>query len=169
LAPIPLENPVPTRTRLLTAVLLAALLTACGKPDYHTLDGGSGRFADHGGRWFLINYWAEWCKPCITELPELNEFQLEYGAQATVFAVNFDGVAGDTLAAQVEKLGIAIPVMLADPAPQLGYERPVALPSTFVFGPDGKLRQVLRGPQTVADLAAAIGQGGAPAAAETQP
>lgn len=141
-------------TLALLTLLLA--LTACGKPDYQTLQGDSGRFSDLEGRWFLINYWAEWCKPCIKELPELNEFQRQYGERATMFVVNFDGIGSDKLAAQVERLNIETPALLQDPSPALGYERPQALPSTFVFGPDGKLQQVLRGPQTVASLAAAI-------------
>ncbi len=148
--------------RPLAALLLTTLVAACsgssGDPDYTTLQGESGRFADLKGRWFLINYWAEWCKPCITELPELNEFQQHYGEQATMFVVNFDGIDRDALTIQAERFGIETPALLQDPAPLLGYERPKALPSTFIFGPDGKLRQVLQGPQTVASLAAAIGQ-----------
>lgn len=147
-----------TPRRLLLLPLLALLVAACGKPDYTTLQGESGRFSDLGGRWFLINYWAEWCKPCIKELPELNEFQRLHGERATMFVVNFDGIGGDALATQVERLDIETPALLQDPAAILGYERPKALPTTFVFGPDGKLRQILQGPQTVASLAAAIGE-----------
>ena len=25
------------------------------------------------GKWQVINYWATWCGPCITEVPELND------------------------------------------------------------------------------------------------
>lgn len=138
-------------------ILLCCLaLSGCGKPDYHTLAGDSGRFDDLQGRWLLINYWAEWCKPCIEELPELAAFGKEHAGQAVVFAVNFDGPSEELLRKQAEKLNIEIPVLLEDPAPRLGYERPQALPSTYVFGPDGKLRQVLQGAQTSASLAAAI-------------
>ena len=131
-------------------------LSGCSKPDYHTLDGNSGRFDDLQGRWVLINYWAEWCKPCIEELPELAAFNREHTEQAVVFAVNFDGPEEKVLREQAAKLKIEVPVLLDDPAPRLGYERPQALPSTFVFGPDGKLRQVLQGAQTSASLEAAI-------------
>ena len=161
--------PEPTASRTanrLLALLLVALAAGCGgKPDYTTLQGDSGRFSDLQGRWILINYWAEWCKPCIKELPELNAFQQQYGEHATVFVVNFDGISGDALAAQVERFGIETPALLQDPAVTLGYQRPKALPTTFVFGPDGKLRQPLQGPQTVASLAAAIEQ---PAVAKPQ-
>lgn len=140
-----------------SALLLSCvLLGACGKPDYHTLDGQSGRFAELQGRWVLINYWADWCEPCIKEIPELNLFAQRFGDQVAVFAVNFDGAQGDKLQQQVARLKFAIPVLLEDPAARLGYQRPEALPSTFVFSPDGKLKQVLQGEQTVATLSAAI-------------
>jgi len=153
-----MSKPTPKVTKYLLPLLLMTLVTACGKPDYTTLQGDSGRFADLQGRWFLINYWAEWCKPCIKELPELNELQRHHGERVTVFVVNFDGINSDQLATQVQRLGIETPALLQDPAPLLGYERPKALPTTFVFGPDGKLRQTLQGPQTLASLAAAIGE-----------
>jgi thiol-disulfide isomerase/thioredoxin len=150
------------RVFTLFVVLLCSLLTGCGKADYQTLDGHSGRFKDLQGRWLLVNYWASWCVPCIKEIPELNQFATLHGDKASVFAVNFDGVQGPQLQEQVAKLGFAIPVLLADPAATLGYARPQALPSTFVFSPDGKLQQVLQGEQTVATLSAAIGAAAAP-------
>jgi thiol-disulfide isomerase/thioredoxin len=138
-------------------VLLCALICACSKPDYRTLDGGSGRFDDLRGRWILVNYWAAWCTPCIKEIPELNRFQRQFAAQAAVFTVNFDGAKDAQLQQQASKLHLELPILLDDPAARLGYARPDALPSTFVIGPDGRLKQVLQGEQTVASLATAIG------------
>ena len=146
------------RALLLSVLLLScSLLPGCGKPDYHAHDGSSGRFENLQGRWILINYWASWCEPCIKEIPELNEFAKQHGDRAAVFAVNFDGVQGAQLQEQVAKLKFAVPVLLADPAARFGYARPQALPSTFVIDPQGKLKEVLQGEQTVASLRAAIG------------
>jgi thiol-disulfide isomerase/thioredoxin len=143
------------RLLLLPALLIA--LSACGtKPDFETLDGDSGRFSDYRGRWVLVNYWAEWCKPCIVELPELKKFSDTHAGQAVVLTVNFDGADGDTLREQVRKLNIEVPVLLNDPAPLLGIERPQGLPTTFVFDPQGKLTATLAGEQTAESLAAAI-------------
>lgn len=150
------------RVLLISTVLLCGLLSGCGKADYQTLDGHEGRFKDLQGRWVLINYWASWCEPCIKEIPELNQFAQQQGDKVAVFAVNFDGIQGAQLQEQVAKLKFAIPVLTADPAVTLGYERPQALPSTFVFSPDGKLKQVLQGEQTVSSLGAAIGAPAAP-------
>lgn len=150
--------------------LLCGALGACGKTDYQTLDGSSGRFDDLHGRWLLINYWASWCAPCIKEIPELIRFQQQYGATARVFTVNFDGLAGAKLQRQATELNLQLPVLLNDPATRLGYQRPEALPSTYVFGPDGRLVQVLQGEQTVASLAAAIGSAATnPPATNTKP
>lgn len=140
------------------AILFIALgmLSGCSKPDYQTADGNSGRFADTRGKWLLINYWAEWCKPCIEEIPELDRFQQEHRDRVLLLTVNYDGVQGQSLQQQIDKLQIKLPVLLNDPAPLLGFRRPDALPTTFVFDPQGVLRQTLQGPQTAATLAAAI-------------
>lgn len=139
-------------------IAACALLSACSKPDYQTADGTSGRFADLRGKWLLVNYWAEWCKPCIEEIPELNRFHQQFSANATVLAVNYDNAQGEKLQEQIKHLQIAMPVLQQDPSMQLGYQRPDALPTTLVFNPEGKLTATLMGPQTVATLAAAIGQ-----------
>lgn len=143
------------RTLICCACLGA--LSACSKPDYHTADGASGRFADARGKWLFINYWAEWCKPCIEEMPELNRFQQQYRDRVVLLTVNYDGAKDQALQQQIAKLGVELPVLLDDPAPQLGVQHPDALPTTFVFDPDGKLRQTLQGAQTAVTLAAIIG------------
>lgn len=103
----------------------------------------------------MINYWAEWCKPCIEEIPELNEFARLNAMRARVLMVNYDGARGDALREQARRLGITTTLLESDPAARFGYPRPQALPTTFVIDPDGKLRATLLGPQTVASLGAA--------------
>ena len=58
------------------------------------------------GEWLLINYWAEWCKPCIEEIPELNEFARLNAMRARVLMVNFDGASGEALREQAQRLGL---------------------------------------------------------------
>lgn len=157
---MPMPTPKIRRAIKPTAWLLClcALLSACGKPDYHTTDGASGNFADLRGKWLFVNYWADWCAPCIKEIPELNRFQQQYAAQANMFAVNFDNASGAELQQQVKKLSIEFRVFEQDPAAQLGYQRIDVLPATFVFNPEGKLIATLSGPQTVESLAAAMNE-----------
>ena len=151
-----MSTPPRTTCALIVAICIG-LLPACSKPDYHTADGGSGRFADTHGKWLLINYWAVWCKPCIEEMPELHRFQQQYADRVQLLTVNYDGAQGQALQQQITKIGIKLPVLLDDPAARLGTSRPDVLPTTLVFDPQGKLHETLQGEQTLDSLAAAIG------------
>jgi thiol-disulfide isomerase/thioredoxin len=103
--------------------------------------------------WTFVNYWAEWCKPCIKEIPELNRLNERDGYR--VLGVNFDGATGEDLDAQIAALGVAFPTLAEDPGAGYGLDRPRVLPTTLVVAPDGSLRHVLVGPQTAESLIAA--------------
>jgi thiol-disulfide isomerase/thioredoxin len=143
--------PAPLRT---IALLLgcALLLTACARENTDPL-------AQADGEWLFINYWAEWCKPCTEEIPQLNTFHREQAGKARVVMVNFDGVSGAALQEQAKALGIETTLFEGDAATRFGFEKPQVLPSTYVIGPDRKLRQTLIGPQTTATLGAAMSGG----------
>jgi len=133
---------------------LTLALTACG---------GGGKTADPinldqlRGQWVVINYWAQWCKPCIKEIPELNDLNQQY-RRVTVLGVNYDGATGQELEQQLQKLGITFTTLPGDPARQLGVPRPVVLPTTLILDPQGQLSATLVGPQTLESLAQATGQ-----------
>lgn len=143
--------------RLLGVGLLVGLLNACSPGPSITLLNGAPRALDaYGGQWLYVNYWAEWCAPCLEEIPELNAFhRADNGAE--VLGINFDQVDSARMAVQAEALQIAFPLALGDPAALLGIQAPEVLPSTYVFDPDGSLVTVLVGPQDEASLLAAQG------------
>jgi thiol-disulfide isomerase/thioredoxin len=107
------------------------------------------------GQWVVINYWAQWCKPCIEEIPELNALDQKY-EQVTVLGVNYDGAIGEALAQQKTRLGLAFASLEADPSAQLGIPRPIVLPTTLILDPDGQLAASLVGPQTIESLERAM-------------
>lgn len=104
-------------------------------------------------QWLVINYWAEWCAPCRTEIPELNHLSDELKGQSVeVFGVNFDGLQGAELSKSTEALGIRFTVLATDPAPRFSLQRSEALPVTYIVDPAGKVRERLMGEQTAAGL-----------------
>lgn len=107
------------------------------------------------GQWVVINYWAQWCKPCIEEIPELNA--IDRYDQVTVLGVNYDGAEGAELEQQRRALGVKF-ASVSDPAPQLGTPRPVVLPATLILNPQGEVVATLLGPQTLQSLMHATGQ-----------
>tara|TARA_B110000046_G_scaffold186035_1_gene231661 strand:- start:9727 stop:10173 length:447 start_codon:yes stop_codon:yes gene_type:complete len=104
----------------------------------------------------FINYWAVWCAPCRKEIPEFNEFAHQYSDRVTVLGVNFDNSQGDTLRAEMTKLGIEFPALLTDPRDMWNLEPVAVLPETLVIGTDGKLLHRMIGPQTMGALEALL-------------
>ena len=145
--------------RFITLTLALILLTGCQRqsPVEVDLDLESRR-----GHWVVINYWAQWCKPCIHEIPELNALDRTY-TEVTVLGVNYDELSGEALAEQVGTLGITFPTLKNDPSAALAIERPMVLPTTVIVNPQGQLHTSLVGPQTLSSLVAAIGVPLAPA------
>ena len=120
------------------------------------VDGDPLRVDGLGEDVLFVNYWAEWCGPCIEEIPELNRLHADSpGAQ--VLGVNFDGLPAAEQREQMQRLGIAFPVALVDPGPTLSVAVPEVLPSTYVLrGTPPVVTAVLRGPQTLESLEAAM-------------
>ena len=147
-------------TRRLAAALAifgTLLLGGCGN-DYGIDQNGQKVAADRlDKQWLVLNYWAEWCGPCRTEIPELNTLaeQLK-GKKIDVFGVNFDNVQGEELKSASEKLGIKFTVLAQDPAELFEVPRSEALPVTYIIDDKGKVREQLMGEQTAAGVMAKL-------------
>ena len=140
---------------LLTGLILAG---CSGDASYPLTDGGSHSFKNNQGKLTLVNYWAIWCSPCREEIPELNRLAEAYADQLTVLAVNFDNVQGETLLAQVEKLGIEFSSLQSDPRALWSLEPVSVLPETLIIDSQGVLLHRLLGPQTLESLSALIAE-----------
>ena len=51
--------------------------------------------AQFRGRTVLIQYWATWCEPCLSDMDELKELQSKYAKSFAVLGVNLDSDAAD--------------------------------------------------------------------------
>lgn len=129
---------------VLTGLLL---LTGCGQEQWLDHQGKVFSRADMEGQWVVVNYWAEWCAPCLKELPEFNRLNRDH-ADVTVLGVNYDGISGEPLLELTEKMNVQFSVMGEDFVESMELERPEVLPTTYIFNPDGELTQRLPGPQT---------------------
>jgi thiol-disulfide isomerase/thioredoxin len=138
---------------VLQIVVLGLSLSACDRQASQA----DAKLEDLRGQWVVINYWAEWCKPCIKEIPELNALDRRYD-KVTVLGVNYDGATGAGLEQQRQQLGVEFGSLQQDPAAQLGVPRPVVLPTSLILDTNGVLVATLVGPQTEQTLAAATQQ-----------
>jgi thiol-disulfide isomerase/thioredoxin len=152
--------------KIMILILSLILLNACEPTPPSVVDDNRGnalvdlngkpwRFADHQGKWIIVNYWASWCKPCISEVPELEAFyQAHKEKDAIVVGVNYDFLSRDETAALAKKYGMNYPVLISeqDPRVQLGVNPVMVLPTTFIIDPQGKVVATLVGEQTQASL-----------------
>lgn len=149
-----MQYPARSRCRTLFSPLVVVIslltLSGCGKVAFEQAQGEPVDWDSLRGQWVLVNYWAEWCKPCLEEIPELNK--LDRSSRITVLGVNFDGIKGQALVDLGETMGIRYTMLAEDPGPEFGWKTPVGLPATFVVNPEGELRETRFGPVTEAEV-----------------
>ena len=139
------------------AIIGSLMLGGCGN-DYGIDQNGHKVAAERlDKQWLVLNYWAEWCGPCRTEIPELNGLaeQLK-NKKIGVFGVNFDNVQGEELKAASEKLGIKFTVLAQNPEEIFDIPRSEALPVTYIIDDKGKVREQLMGEQTAEGVLAKL-------------
>jgi thiol-disulfide isomerase/thioredoxin len=147
------------RGRVLMVVLVSLVLAGCSE-DYGVDQYGRKVTAEQlEGQWLLINYWAQWCGPCRSEIPELNKLAQQSGVKSvTVLGVNFDQLQGADLTNASTALGIEYQVLAQDPAERWQLPRSEVLPVTYIIDAQGKLRERLLGEQTAAGLTERLAQ-----------
>ena len=109
------------------------------------------------GQWLVINYWAQWCAPCRTEIPELNALEKQLEQQSVqVLGVSFDALQGEKLSQAAQDMGITFTVLAQDPAERYQLPRAEVLPVTYIVDDRGRMRERLLGEQTAAGLIARL-------------
>ena len=126
------------------------------------LDGSPLRLADLHGRVVVVNFWASWCEPCRTEMPELQAYwdaARLAGEQTTIVGVGIRTDVDKNARDFVEAGGFTYPIGRDTNTDQPGigpieaaFGVPSAYPSTVVIGPDGIVDGFQLGPLTVERL-----------------
>jgi thiol-disulfide isomerase/thioredoxin len=141
--------------RTLLFIFAAFLLSSCdneaAQASLELDDGNVLKAQSWQGKWVYINYWAQWCKPCAEEIPELNAFA-QANNDVLLLGVNFDKVNSATLLKQISAMRIEFPVVTNDIQQAFKHPMPQGLPTTIVINPEGKIVHTLSGPQTAASL-----------------
>ena len=137
--------------RKIITMLCIFVLIGCQKNDIDILNGKNTNIDELKGQWIVVNYWADWCAPCIKEIPELNDFANE-NEDIKVFAFNFDYLEKDDLKPLVNKFNIQFPSLISHPKDIWLIETPPAIPATYFIDPNGNIKVSLIKPQTKESL-----------------
>jgi cytochrome c biogenesis protein CcmG, thiol:disulfide interchange protein DsbE len=92
------------------------------------------------GQVILVNNWATWCPPCITEMPELEAY---YNAHITDGFVVIAIDAGDPasqVASFVKENRLTFPIWLDPQHKSMGFFNNWDLPSSYVIDREGIVR-----------------------------
>lgn len=129
---------------LLGACLLFFTLHAIAAPaggfTWKDIQGRSQNLADYRGKWVLVNFWATWCSPCLTEIPDLIALHKAHkDKNLVVIGVVLDYASPRIVLDFVKQHAISYPVVLGNykMARQIG--KVDVLPTTYLFDPKGKL------------------------------
>ncbi|MEZ5336920.1 MAG: TlpA disulfide reductase family protein [bacterium] len=99
------------------------------------------------GKPLVINFWGDWCPPCIDELPALNEVYKERKAEFEMLAISVDSLAAEDFWKQN---GYEIPMYHnVDAKEKLGLS---AYPSTFFLNAEGSIVGFVTGDMTREDF-----------------
>lgn len=91
---------------------------------------------DFQGKRMLINFWATWCVPCLTEMPILQEIHNQWIEKGlVVISINM-GESESKVRGFVQRHGLSFPVLL-DPNTQVFIKHEIReLPTTLLVDKD---------------------------------
>ena len=84
-------------------------------PDFtvYDIDGNPHKLSDFRGKPVLLNFWASWCGPCKSEMPEFQNYYEKYGEDVHFVIVNLTDGAQETVesaSAYIAREGYTFPV-----------------------------------------------------------
>ena len=135
-------------------LLFGLVLFGWQKNDIDVYNGSDTNLAKLNGKWIVVNYWADWCPPCIKEIPELSNFAAN-NPHVYVLGYNFDRLAGEELTKQLKKFKHNYPALLSNPLDIWGIEPPSTLPATYFINSEGDVLFESRKPideKSISDL-----------------
>jgi thiol-disulfide isomerase/thioredoxin len=92
------------------------------------------------GRVVYLDFWASWCAPCRSSFPWMKSLQAKYGKQGlqvVTIDVDTDPAAGRKFLSEMQA---SLPV-INDPKGKVAKQYQLAaMPTSFIYGRDGKLR-----------------------------
>ncbi len=119
-------------------------------PDFtlQTLDGESVSLSDYRGKLVMINFWASWCPPCNSEMPDLQSYYEQHKDEDfIILGVNYQDTP-DKVQAFVEKYSVTFPILLDSDGRVADLFGVQGLPTSFFVDKEGNVLGYQPGPVT---------------------
>ena len=111
-------------------------------PEFTMYDrqGNAVRFTDFLGKPVILNFWASWCGPCKSEMPELEAAYREYGDQIQFLMVDLSDGVQETVekaAGYIDEQGYTFPVYFDSDMEGASTYGVTGIPVTFFIDAEG--------------------------------
>jgi peroxiredoxin len=122
-------------------------------PNFHLRDlaDGSASLTDYRGEWVLVNFWASWCGPCRSEVPDLQQLIQRRPNDIVVLGVNQQETR-DAAAKFAEEFDVTYPMVLDRSGEVSQAYRAQGLPVSYLVNPEGVIVKAYLGRVTDDDL-----------------
>ncbi len=112
-----------------------------------TPEGTDLSLSDFKGKFVLVNFWANWCSPCIKELPDMQELYDQVSRDELEIIGIHAGAYNEAAAEFIKKYEITFPIV-SDPDTSIKGWKVLALPTTYLVNPKGELIYQAIGPRS---------------------
>ena len=99
------------------------------------------RLSDCRGKPVVLNFWASWCGPCKSELPDFNDVYLKE-KDVVFMMVNLTASTGetsDTAKAYIDKMGFEFPVYYDRTGEVMRRYNISSIPTTYLIDAEGNI------------------------------
>jgi cytochrome c biogenesis protein CcmG, thiol:disulfide interchange protein DsbE len=114
-----------------------------------SLDGTTVKSSTLKGNVVVLNFWATWCQPCMSEIPELKKLAANSKVKVIGIALDQDGLK--TIRPFVASNNINYTVLVGDEEVFQRFNG-VGIPYTLLLDSSQKIVKIYRGPTTKAAL-----------------
>ncbi|MGB8248568.1 MAG: TlpA disulfide reductase family protein [Chlorobium sp.] len=119
------------------------------------MDGKTVSSRQLAGKAYIVNFFASWCPPCRSEIPDMVQLQNTYKAKGFTFVGVAVNESDETIKSFMKSNGISYPVVMADQKLVGAYGRYVeggirSIPTSFVVNRSGRIVQIVSGARSKA-------------------
>ena len=125
-------------------------LTGVHALDFVTLEELPAAFAGYAGCPLIVNFFASWCVPCVTEMPDFERFWNTHGAQVAVLGLAANDRLEDAIATVADR-GVTYPTGLDEGELFIDFGG-LGMPTTVFVSPQGEILETHSGLLTLDDI-----------------